>query len=198
MSEKGEEEIHQSIKDAIDSGRSIALDIGGGRNPKPDHINVDLRRAPEVDIVAPADDLPIPDAVVSRIHANSLIPHLRNPFETFAEWTRVLETGGEIIVKATHANSTGIRDDADHQLYSWTSETPNYFSGDMFEYYSEDTKLELKTIDVVGWFRPYRWWLRPVSWGFGKLIDFVEDDMADELMKLPLAGGRVIAQYQKR
>jgi len=159
---------------------------------------VDLREAPEVDVVAPAYDLPVPDAVVSRIHANSLIPHLRDPFEVFAEWTRVLETGGEIVVKATHANSTGIRDDADHKLYSWTSETPEYFSGDMFDYYVEGPQLDLKDTKVIGWLRPYRWWLRPGSWVFGKLIDFVEDDMADELMKLPLAGGRVIARYEKQ
>lgn len=195
VSETGE--VHPSIGEALEDDERIALDIGGGRQPEPDHINVDLRDAPEVDIVAPADDLPVSDAVVSRIHANSLVPHLEDPFDTFAEWARVLESGGELIVKATHANSTGIRDDADHSFYSWTSETPEYFSGDMFGYYSDAESLRLESCTVVGWLRPEREWLRPPSWAFGQLIEFVENDMADELMKLPLAGGRVIARFRK-
>ena len=115
---KDSTEIDPVIKKALQNNQYIALDIGGGKNPEPNHINVDVRETPEVDIVAPAGDLPIPDGTVSRIYANSLIPHLNNPFEVFSEWTRVLEKGGEIVVKATHANSTGIRDDADHKLYS--------------------------------------------------------------------------------
>jgi|AntRauMinimDraft_3_1070383.scaffolds.fasta_scaffold03019_2 SAM-dependent methyltransferase len=194
---KDSTEIDPVIKKALQNNQYIALDIGGGKNPEPNHINVDVRETPEVDIVAPAGDLPIPDGTVSRIYANSLIPHLNNPFEVFSEWTRVLEKGGEIVVKATHANSTGIRDDADHKLYSWTSETPEYFSGDMFQYYISDSSLELKEVDLVGWCRPYRWWLRPISWTFGKFINFVSNDMADEFMKLPLAGGRVTARYEK-
>ena len=190
-------EVPDIVKKRIHNSEAINLDIGGGRDPKKDHLNIDLRETPEVDIVAPAQDLPIPDRSVDRIHCNSLIPHLPDTFAAFQEWSRVLKPGGKLIVKATHANSTGIRDDADHQHYSWTSETPKYFSGDIFEYYGGVDALELDDIEVVGWLRPYRSWLRPPSWLFGKWIDFAKNDMADELMKLPLAGGRVIAYYHR-
>lgn len=143
-------DVHPSITEALENGEEIALDIGGGRQPEAGHSNVDLRDTPEVDIVAPADNLPVPDGVVLRVHANSLIPHLEDPFDTFAEWARVLEPGGELVVKATHANSTGIRDDADHSFYSWTSETPEYSSGDMFDHYSDELSLRLESRTVVG------------------------------------------------
>lgn len=190
--------VHRIIAKAINSDEPVRLDIGGGRDPEDGHINIDLRETPEVDIVAPAQDLPVPDQSVDRIHCNSLVPHLPDPFAAFKQWTRVLKPEGELVVKATHANSTGIRDDADHEHYSWTSETPKYYSGDMFEYYGGSGSLEIVEIEVVGWLRPYRWWLRPTSWLFGKWIEFVKNDMADELMKLPLAGGRVIVRYQRR
>lgn len=181
-------EVPDTVKNRIHNSEEINLDIGGGRDPKKDHINIDLRETAEVDIVAPAQDLPMPDQSVDQIHCNSLIPHLPDVFAAFQEWSRVLKPGGGIVVKATHANSTGIRDDADHQYYSWTSETPKYFSGDIFEYYGGVDALKLDNIEIVGWLRPYRSWLRAPSWLFGRLIDFARKDMADELMKLPLAG----------
>jgi len=176
----------------------LRLDIGGGRNPHEGFTNVDLREIPEVDIVAPASYLPLEDESVDEIYCNSVIPHLPDTFAAFEEWARVLKPGGKLTVKATHANSTGIRDDADHQHYSWTSETPRYYSAELFEYYGGSDELHITELQVVGWLRPYRWYLRPASWLYGKLIDFVGDDIADELMKLPFAGGRVLVEYEKR
>lgn len=190
-------DIHPVVADALRSDDPVRLDVGGGRDPQEGHINVDLREIPEVDVVAPARNLPVPDESVDRIYCNSVVPHLPEPFEAFAEWARVLKPGGELVVKATHANSTGIRADADHEHYSWTSETPKYFSGDVFDYYGGLEELVIEDVEIIGWLRPYRWWLRPPSWLFGKWLEFVENDMADELMKLPLAGGRVIARFRR-
>lgn len=174
----------------------VKLDIGGGRDPLPGHINVDLRTLPEVDVQAAADDQPFADNSVTRVHANSLVPHLPDLNVAVAEFSRVLEPGGELVLKATHANSTGIRDDPDHHNWSWTSPTPGWYDVDSEWAYYHDAVLELVDVEVVGWMRPYRWWLRPASWLFGQLIDAVEPDMADELVKLPLAGGRVIAKWR--
>lgn len=174
----------------------MKLDIGGGKHPQPGHLNVDLRAIPEVDVQASATELPFPDDSAERIHCNSLIPHLEDLNEAFAEWSRVLEPGGELVVKATHGHSTGIIADADHNHWSWTSESPRYF-GDDFEYeYYNETDLRLMESVVVGWLRPERWWLRAPSWAFKHLIKRVSNEVADELMKLPFAGGRVVARYK--
>lgn len=176
----------------------IKLDIGAGRDPLPGHLAVDLRKTAETDVMASADCLPFADETVDRVHANSLIPHLTDYTVVFEEWDRVLKSGGELEVAATHAHSTGIVQDADHSSWSWTSETPGYFdAGHPFNYYT-DISLELVSCEVVGWARPGWGWLRPWSWIFGKVIDNVHPKTADELMKLPFSGGRVRAKYRKR
>jgi len=177
--------------------KEIRLDLGGGNDPEPGHLNVDLRAAERVDIVAAADDLPFADGSVDRIHANSLVPHLPDLNAAIEEWSRVLKSGGELELAATHANSTGIVADPDHHSWSWTSDTPPWYDhGSEWDYYT-DARLELVDVSVLGWLRPYRFWLRPPSYLFGKLIDSVGNDIADELMKLPFAGGRVRAKWVK-
>lgn len=172
------------------------VDVGGGRNPQPGHINVDLRDLPMVDVVAPADDLPFDDDSVARIYSNSLIPHLDDLNAAFAEWSRVLEPGGELVVKATHSHSTGIVADADHNHWSWTSETPAYFGLDSeFAYYNDST-LSLVDVEVIGWARPERDWLRPFSAGLKHVFEHVSPEVADEIIKLPFVGGRVIARFE--
>lgn len=182
----------------MNQSESVNLDLGAGKDPLSDHLAVDLRATDETDILASADNLPFADETVDRIHANSLLPHLDDYSTAFEEWNRVLKPGGELEVAATHAHSTGIIQDADHSSWSWTSETPAYFDMDhSFSYYT-DISLELVSCDVVGWARPDREWLRPWSWLFGKIVDSVDPQIADELMKLPFSGGRVRAIYQKK
>lgn len=176
---------------------SIKLDLGAGQNPLSGHMAVDLRQTKETDILASADDLPFADGTIDRIYANSLIPHLIDYTKAFEEWSRVLKPGGELEVAATHAHSTGIIQDADHSSWSWTSQTPEYFDRNhKFSYYT-DISLELISCEVTGWARPGWTWLRPWSWLFGKIVDSIHPQTADELMKLPFSGGRVRAVYKK-
>lgn len=178
-----------------DVSEELKVDVGGGRHPEPGHVNVDLRELPEVDIVA-AHDLPFDDNTVDRLYCNSLIPHLEDINRAFAEWSRVLAPGGELVVKATHSNSTGIYDDADHNHWSWTSATPRYFDVDSeFSYYN-DAALSVVDVDVIGWARPEKDWLRPLSAAYKLMFKTVSPDVADELAKLPFAGARVIARFE--
>lgn len=176
---------------------TISLDLGGGRDPLTGHINVDLRSIEEVDLQADATDLPMfPDGSVDRIHCSSLIPHIDDLNEAFAEWDRLLREGGELVVSATHANSTGIVQDPDHDHWSWTSRTPEWFDVDSEFAYYNDASLKLIEVTVEGWARPDHEWIRPLAWGFGHLVNATSKETADELMKLPFAAGRVEARYE--
>jgi SAM-dependent methyltransferase len=176
----------------------LLVDVGGGRNPLPGHVNVDPRPdLAEVDYEGTASDLPFEDESVDRIHGNSIVPHIKDLNVAMEEFHRVLKPGGELVLKATHGHSTGIVQDPDHYSWSWTSRTPSWYDeGSEFDYYSEAT-FELIDVTVEGWCRPTRPWLRPVSYLFGQVIDAVAPDIADELMKLPFAGGRVAATWRK-
>lgn len=186
--------LHLITKHLMDN---VRVDLGGGTDPEPAHLNIDLRPTESVDVAASADNLPFEDESIDRIHANSLVPHLPDLNEAVEEWSRVLKPGGELELAATHANSTGIVADPDHHSWSWTSDTPTWYDqGSDWEYYT-DSKLMLINVSVVGWLRPYRWWLRPLSFLFGKLVDAVKNDFADELIKLPFGGGRVRAKWKK-
>jgi len=183
---------------ALDT-QGLIVDVGGGRDPLPGHINVDPRAdtLDEADLPGTATDLPFEDGSVARLHGNSIVPHIDDLNAAMEEFHRVLEPGGELVLKATHAHSTGIVADPDHRSWSWTSETPSWYDTESeFDYYS-DAELELVEVEVVGWLRPYREWLRPASFLFKQVIRFADDDLADELMKLPFAGGRVIARFRK-
>lgn len=176
----------------------IKLDVGGGRDPLEGHLNVDIRPVDQVDVQAIATALPFEDGAVERIHANSLVPHVGDLNVAMEEFSRVLAPGGRLVLQATHANSTGIVADPDHRNWSWTSETPRWYdSGSPYEYYS-DTDLELLDVHVRGWARPERFWLRPFSWLFKRTVHSVSNEVADELMKAPFAGGRVEAEWRKR
>lgn len=173
------------------------VDVGGGRDPLPGHVNVDPRDLPEVDETGTASDMPFDDEMLSHIHGNSIVPHIDNLNAAMDEFHRVLEPGGTLVLKATHANSTGIFQDPDHNSWSWTARTPEWYDRDSeFSYYS-DAEFVLESVEVTGFARPERWWLRPLSWLFGHVIDIVSPEVADELLKLPFAGGRVVARWRK-
>lgn len=174
----------------------IKIDIGGGREPRPGHVNVDLRQIPEVDLMADAATLPFADNSIDHIHANSLVPHIPDLNQAMEELSRVLSPGGTLVLRATHAHSTGIVADPDHSNWSWTSETPKWYDNNSsFSYYS-DTSLELVDVRVRGWARPERPWIRPFGWAFKQLIKHVSPEVADELIGLPFAGGRVKATWR--
>lgn len=179
-------------------GDELCVDVGGGHEPLPGYVNVDPRDGlDEVDEWGTASNLPFEDSTVDRIHGNSIIPHIKDLNEAMDEFHRILKPGGELILKATHAHATMIVADPDHNSWSWTSDTPAWYDRDSEWTYYSDAEFDLVDVEVIGWLRPYRWWLRPASFAYGKLIDLVKPDIADELMKMPFAGGRVIAIWQK-
>jgi len=122
--------------------------------------------------------------------------HVDDLPQLLEECGRVVKPGGEIVLKATHAHSTGIVADPDHSLWSWTSETPSWFDPDSEYAYYCDAPLEVVSVDVVGWCRPERWWLLHYSLFMNIATAFLSNEVADELMKVPFSAGRVIATWQ--
>jgi 2-polyprenyl-3-methyl-5-hydroxy-6-metoxy-1,4-benzoquinol methylase len=88
---------------------SLILDIGCGDKPyKPlfdgfaqDYIGVDTREEPQVDIVAPADAIPVESEKYDCVICTQMLEHVPDPAAVVAEIYRVLAPGGMALV-STH------------------------------------------------------------------------------------------------
>lgn len=76
--------IPDKIQRLIEEKQGISLDIGGGANPNPGFINLDILDLPEVDIVWDFNRTPwpLPDECVSRAVASHVLEHILPTYET--------------------------------------------------------------------------------------------------------------------
>lgn len=78
---------------------SLMLNIGSGvHKPHPDIINVDIFYYAGVDLVANAEELPLPTNSVDAIVCESLLEHVPRPDKIVAEMYRVLKPGGGMYI----------------------------------------------------------------------------------------------------
>jgi SAM-dependent methyltransferase len=76
-----------------------SINLGSGNEPRAGAINIDLRRAPGVDVVADVRRLPFAAAAVTEIHASSLLEHFSDPYSVLDEIHRVLGPGGRVDIR---------------------------------------------------------------------------------------------------
>jgi SAM-dependent methyltransferase len=112
------QELH--IKKLLAERQGIRLDIGGGGNPQPGFVNIDMRDLPEVDIVHDVTvyPWPLPDECVLVAIASHLVEHI-NPvnfgfIKFMDEVWRVMKPGGEFMIAAPHGMSPGYIQDPTH------------------------------------------------------------------------------------
>ena len=106
----------------------IRLNVGAGGSPKPSSegwINVDLRPLKGIDVVAPMWDMPMfADGSVDEVYSRHAIEHcsLQDAIKTFAEWSRVLKTGGVLNVSCPdldfHIRQLGMSGNSAHGPWS--------------------------------------------------------------------------------
>jgi SAM-dependent methyltransferase len=65
-----------------------------------------------IDIVAPGDKLPVPDASVDFVVSSHVLEHFADPIAALLEWYRVVKPGGYIYLIAPHRERTFDRDKA--------------------------------------------------------------------------------------
>lgn len=81
-----------------------SLNLGCGRYPVADHINVDIDAAACPDLLADLNHLPYPFQTSSfaYVYASHLLEHLDDPFGTMQEIHRILAPGGQLVIKVPH------------------------------------------------------------------------------------------------
>ena len=107
----------------------MRLNLGSGSEPrKPGIVNVDIAALPEVDVVHDLDVVPWPfdDASAEMILAQDVFEHVGNPIGFMTECHRVLETGGELVMKVPHFRHQDAFTDPTHRRFC-TEHTFDYW-----------------------------------------------------------------------
>lgn len=155
-------ETRGDITRIIEEARGIHLDLGGGANPQPGFINIDIRDLPEVDIVHDVNihPWPLPNECVTRMLASHLVEHIPPtaigmngtwfPFMAFMDeaW-RVGRAGCELMISAPYWLSPGFAQDPTHC---------NSINETTFAYFDPLHQSQLWTI-----YKPKPWYYRFVS-----------------------------------
>lgn len=104
----------------------MRLNLGSGSAPRqPGVVNVDIAALPEVDVVHDLDVTPWPfdDASVKAVLAQDLFEHLADPIGFMTECHRVLESGGELVMKVPYFRHRDAFTDPTHKRfcteYTW-------------------------------------------------------------------------------
>lgn len=101
-------------------GEVIKINIGGGANPQPGCINMDLRDLPQVDVVHDWDDFPwpFPSDIATIIIAAHVVEHVDPARFGFLRWMeecwRILKVGGQLLISTPFAGSLGYWSDPTH------------------------------------------------------------------------------------
>ncbi len=87
------------------------LDVGGGEHSRykdliscDTFVNLDIQPGPDVDIVASADAIPLPDGSKDAILSTQMLEHVVFPEQCVREMYRVLKKGGYAVVTAPQWN----------------------------------------------------------------------------------------------
>lgn len=141
------EELHRKL---AASGGRIRLNLGCGEKPLDGYVNVDLRAAPYVDVVADARRVPFGDGSVSEIASSHLVEHFRrHQFATVVlpYWSRLLSAGGVLrtvcpnwqeMLRRLHRGEMTMED-----FTTVTFGAQDYCGDDHFAMYTPQTFVEL-------------------------------------------------------
>ena len=138
------------------------LNLGSGNEPRSGAVNVDVRRAAGVNVVADARRLPFPDGVFLQIHASSLLEHFSDPYAVLDEIHRALRSTGRVEIRVPSPWSVWGQLDRTHvflaDLRLWREILGGYFDrvtvsseGARYRDNSLLRAITLVLIRVLGW-----------------------------------------------
>ena len=112
-------------KDAKDR-KLLCVDIGGGLNPYPNYLSIDLRE--DADIIHDLNDgIPLEDNTVGVLNASHILEHLHDKTKIMAEIHRVLAPGGWAFIQVPSTDGRGAFQDPTHVSY-WNENCFLYYT----------------------------------------------------------------------
>lgn len=146
-----------SVKDIdklLKDKSGIRLDIGGGANPTPGFVNIDILPLKQVDIVHDLEETPwpLPDECVLTATASHVLEHI-NPhkgvfIKVMDEIWRVLKPRGQFAFVVPHVSSHGYQQDPTHC---------NMINETTMHYFDPDPEGNNIGQQLYGFYRPKPW-----------------------------------------
>jgi ubiquinone/menaquinone biosynthesis C-methylase UbiE len=81
---------------------TLKINVGCGLKRIPGYLGIDQYRAPSVDLLASAAQLPFCNESVDAVAAHNVLEHVIDVVETVHEFHRVLKAGGELWIRVPH------------------------------------------------------------------------------------------------
>lgn len=112
--------MKENIDELIKRKQGIRLDIGGGNNPQPGFVNIDILPLPKVDIVWDLEEFPwpLPDNCVTTAIASHVLEHINPAKGIFIKFMnevwRILKPDGQFAFVVPYAESFGMYQDPTH------------------------------------------------------------------------------------
>lgn len=132
----------------------IRLDIGGGSNPNPGFVNIDILPLPAVDIVWDIEKTPwpLPDECVITAVSSHVLEHI-NPhkgvfIDVMNEIWRVMKPHGQFAFVVPHASSHGYQQDPTHC---------NMINETTMHYFDPDPEQRSMGPQLWNFYRPKPW-----------------------------------------
>lgn len=132
----------------------IRLDLGGGANPNPGFVNMDMLPLPQVDIVHDLEEFPWPlkDESVLMITASHLLEHIQPHKGVFIKFMdeawRVLKPYGQFAFVVPHASSPGYQQDPTHV---------NMINETTMHYFDPDPERKTMGPQLYNFYKPKPW-----------------------------------------
>jgi len=130
------------------------VDIGGGLNPYPGYMSVDLRDT--ADIKADLNDgIPLPDNSVGVLNASHILEHLHDKTRIMSEIHRVLAHGGWAFIEVPSTDGRGAFQDPTHVSY-WNENSFLYYTDAYLANFIDNTTIRFQEFRRETWF-PNDW-----------------------------------------
>lgn len=167
------------------------LELGGGRDPIPGAVNMDIANLSGVNIVADlTEPWPISPESFDRIEAHHVLEHIPHGDlpPVFRRAFEALRAGGTFHAEVPLAHSRSAKNDPTHNSH-WYWRTPVYYTADDELSYEvdADTRFALVQRNIRLFLTSGRWYARPPSWLLKQWS--MRNPSLIELVKLPYVTG---------
>ena len=140
-------------KDAV-TRNLLCVDIGGGLNPYPEYLSIDLRE--DADMVYDLNNgIPLNDNSVGVLNASHILEHLHDKTKIMAEIHRVLAPGGWAFIEVPSTDGRGAFQDPTHVSY-WNENSFLYYTNAYLGNFIDNKTIRFQEYRRETWF-PNEW-----------------------------------------